>query len=91
MKSVKSGKESGQRPVFSRRVGSLEVAVFEFSGESGRLSHTVKLTYSFRRKDSETWEVSEYLPTSELLAAAKLLDIAHTEILERSEGRVRKP
>jgi len=85
-----NGKSAAKRPVFRRRFGGVEVAVFEFKSENGRLTHSAKLTYSFRRRDSEKWEVSEYLPTSELLTASKLLEIAHTEIMGRVEASGRK-
>jgi len=71
--------------VWKRWIGALEIAVFEWPGEDGRLSHTTKLTYSFRRKDSDAWETSEYLPTSELLGASKLFDLAHSAVHERLE------
>lgn len=73
------------KPVWKRRMGALEIALFEWHGEDGRLSHTSKLTYSFRRKDSDAWETSEYLPSSELLAASKLFDLAHSAVHERLE------
>lgn len=74
-------------PCYRRRDGSLEVAVFEWPGENGRLSHTAKLTYSFKRKESETWETTEYLPSSELLSASKLLGDAHSAIVDRLEQK----
>jgi hypothetical protein len=70
-------------------MGALEVACFEWVGDDGRLSHTTKLTYSFRRKDSEAWETSEYLPNTELLAAAKLFDLAHTAVHDRLDQAIR--
>lgn len=76
---------AANKPVWKQRMGNLEVAVFEWPGDDGRLSHTTKLTYSFRRKDSDAWETSDYLPSSELLIAAKLFDIAHSEVHHRLE------
>lgn len=71
------------RPFWKRRMGGLEIACFEWEGEDNRLSHTTKLTYSFRRRDSDNYENSDYLPSSELLTAAKLFDLAHTAIIDR--------
>ena len=75
--------ESRHKPVFRRRYGTLEVAVFEWPSEDGRISHTARLTYSFRRKENDEWESSDYLPTSELLAASKLFMDAHSAIHDR--------
>ena len=76
-------------PIFRRRYGAVEVAVFEWPGEIERVSHTTKLTYSFKRKNSDVFETSEYLPTSELLAASKLLSDAHSAIVDRLEQQKR--
>ena len=82
--------EGSQGPVITRRLGGLEIAVFEWEGEERRVSYSTKLTYSFRRKNSTSWEISEFLPTSELLGAAKLFDLAHSAILERLDARRRR-
>jgi hypothetical protein len=87
MSNVPETLEHKAAPIITRRIGSLEIAIFEWESEDKRVSHSTRLTYSFRRKNSNTWETSEFLPTSELLAAAKLFDLAHTAIMERLASR----
>lgn len=77
-------------PMFRRRYGAMEVAVFEWPGGNERVSHTTKLTYSFKRKDSEVWETTEHFPTSELLSASKLLSDAHSAIVDRLDEQKRE-
>lgn len=90
MSKTRKSSENEFQPIFTKRMGSLEIAVFEWEGNEGRVNHSTKLTYSFKRKESEVWENSDYLPTSELLLAAKLFDIAHSAIVERIQERREK-
>lgn len=71
-----------QRPVWSKRVFPVQVAVFEFPTEKG-LNFSVKLTRTFRRDDDSEWENSDYLGGSDLLRGAKLLETADAFIQKR--------
>lgn len=87
-RSESNGGDHGrkQRPVWTKKVFALSVAVFEFPTDNGPPNFRVKLTRMFRRDEESDWENSEYLGAGDLLRAAKLLGSADTFVQSRLEA-----
>ena len=66
-------------PVTEIRIGRIKAAIWENQGEGGTW-HTVQLSRLYRA--GEGWKSSFGLGRDDLLVAAKVLDQAHTRILE---------
>ncbi len=71
-----------KKPVHRLRDGTLEVAIWGQEGEKGPW---YSVTASRSYKQGETWKQSESFGQDDLLALAKLLDLAHSWILSKQE------
>jgi uncharacterized Zn finger protein (UPF0148 family) len=69
-------------PVFTRRLGGVEVTVHETEARGVPICHSVRLTYSHRRANMAKWEFSENIPASQISAAITLLEEAK-QLIER--------
>ena len=67
-------------PIYKTRDRSLSVNVWERSNDHG-VFHDV--TFERAYKDGEEWRKTSSIPADELQNLRKLLDLAHTAILER--------
>lgn len=67
-------------PAHRIRIGNLTATIWRNLGERGNW-YTVRLTRSF--KTDEGWRETDNLGYDELLAAGKVLDMAHTWIMHQ--------
>ena len=73
-----------QRPVHEVRLGRICAAVWQNSTDSG-VRYNVTLSRLFKRSPDSDWERTDSLGRDDLLVAAKVLDRAHTWILENAQ------
>lgn len=73
---------SKEKPVHKIRAGALEVAVWRREGEKGPF-YNVSMSRSY--KQGEEWKQSDSFGQDDLLLMAKLLDMAHTWILNQQQ------
>jgi hypothetical protein len=71
-----------EKPVHKLRDGAIEVAIWRNEGEKGPW-YSVTATRSY--KQGEEWKQSDSFGQDDLLALAKLLDLAHTWMLTQHE------
>ena len=76
--SDKSKTEKARKPVHKLKDGTIELAVWQNEGDNGPF-YTVTHKRSYKQKDE--WKDSDSYGQGDLLALAKLLDLAHTWIL----------
>ena len=69
-----------KKPVHTIRIGSLEAAIWENDGDNGTF-HAVTFSRKYRKDDRV--RNSDSFSGSDLLALAKLADMAHTWTLEQ--------
>ena len=70
------------RPVHEIRIGSVKAALWRNETAVGpRYNATLSRIY----KDGDEWKSSDSLGRDDLLTAAKVLDLAHSWMLEQSE------
>jgi hypothetical protein len=80
--SDKPASEKSRKPAHKLRDGAIEVAVWRNDGEKGAF---YSVTASRSYKQGEEWKQTESFGQDDLLALAKLLDLAHTWILAQNE------
>jgi hypothetical protein len=71
-------------PAHKLRISNLSAVIWRNSGTSGSW-YSVQLKRSYK-SDDEQWRDTDNLGTDDLLTAAKLLDLAHTWILQQLEA-----
>ena len=78
------------KPAHKIRSGALQVTIWRNTGEKGAW-YSVNPTRSYKAGD-ETWKESDSLGFDDLLAMAKLLDLAHTWIMhqQQADAKARK-
>jgi hypothetical protein len=70
--------EKARKPVHKLKDGAIEIAVWQNDGDKGTF-YTVTHRRSYKQGDA--WKESDSYGKDDLLALAKLLDLAHTWIL----------
>ncbi|MDH7501627.1 MAG: hypothetical protein QHJ82_02790 [Verrucomicrobiota bacterium] len=71
------------KPVHSVRIGTVKAAIWENrSGDATWYNVTVSRSY----KDGDQWKNAETFGRDDLLALAKVVDLAHTWICDRQVG-----
>lgn len=77
-------------PAHKVRIGSLQATIWRNSGEKGAW-YSVKLTRGYKA-DDDSWRDTDNLGADDLLAAAKLLDLAHTWVMhqQQADAKARK-
>lgn len=70
-------------PAHKIRIGALQATIWRNHGESGNW-YSVKLTRGYKADDG--WRETDSLGHDDLLAAAKLLDMAHTWAVHQLEA-----
>ncbi len=80
--SNKTTSDKAGKPVHKLRDGAIEVAIWRNEGEKGAW-YSVTATRTF--KQGEEWKQTESFGQDDLLALAKLLDLAHTWILTQQQ------
>ncbi len=75
------------QPAHKFRSGVLQVTIWRNSGEKGNW-YTVVPTRSYKQ-DDDVWKVTDSLGYDDLLIMAKLLDMAHTWIMQRQQADVK--
>lgn len=83
-----TGKAPGNPPVAKFQDGLTSVSVWENAGEK---STFYSVTHERRYQDEKGWKSSQSYPAYEIQTLRKLLDMAHTAILEaQAEQRAGK-
>jgi hypothetical protein len=67
-------------PAHKIRIGALQATIWRNQGEKGNW-YSVQLTRGYKTDDG--WRETDYLGYDDLLAAGKLLDMAHTWIMHQ--------
>jgi hypothetical protein len=80
--SSKTTSDKASKPAHKLRDGAIEVAIWRNEGEKG-VWYSVTATRSF--KQGEEWKQTDSFGQDDLLALAKLLDLAHTWILTQQQ------
>jgi hypothetical protein len=80
--SDKGTSDKAKKPAYKLRDGAIEVVIWRNEGEKGAW-YSVTATRSF--KQGEEWKQTESFGQDDLLALAKLLDLAHTWILTQQQ------
>ena len=73
-------KEPANPPVAKVRVGLITASIWERSAEKGKY-HTVSFERRYRNKQGN-WQTAHTFDPADLLALAKVADLAHTRVLE---------
>ena len=68
-----------KKPVHEIRIGSVKAAIWEKNVESGDIFYSVSVSRLYRKDDK--WNFADNFRPSDLLTLAKVLDQAHTWIL----------
>jgi hypothetical protein len=80
--SDKTTSDKARKPAHKLRDGAIEVAIWRNEGEKGPwYSVTANRSY----KQGEEWKQTDSFGQDDLLALAKLLDLAHTWILNQQQ------
>jgi hypothetical protein len=80
--SDKATSDKAKKPAHKLRDGAIEVAVWRNEGEKGPW-YSVTASRSYKQDDQ--WKQTESFGQDDLLALAKLLDLAHTWILGQQQ------
>lgn len=81
-------KAPGNPPVAKFQDGLISVSVWENEGEKGKF---YSVTHERRYQDDKGWKSTQSYPAYEIQALRKLLDMAHTAILEaQAEAKLQK-
>jgi len=72
------------KPVHHIRINSVEAAIWANETANGT-RHNVTLSRLYKEKESDNWRTTDSLGRDDLLAACKVLDMAHTWICENSQ------
>jgi hypothetical protein len=81
LKKKDAEKPETKPPVAKLRVGLITASIWERATEKGGTFHAV--TFERRYRDAEgNWKSSHSYDEQDLLALAKLSDLAHTKIIE---------
>lgn len=72
-----------KRPVEEHRDGRLKAAIWENSGDKGKIYNTT-LSYSYRDKEG-AWRDTNSIPGHELLKAARLAEMAYASVQRLKE------
>ncbi|MCC7291859.1 MAG: hypothetical protein IT449_07350 [Phycisphaerales bacterium] len=72
------------KPVHEVRLGRIKAVIWANEVEGG-VRHNVQLRRLY--KDGDNWEQSDTFGRDDLLLAAKVADLAHTWICERSQDK----
>lgn len=82
-------KPAGKPPVAKIRDGLISASIWEQASEKGSF---YSVTFERRYKDAEgNWKSSHSYDSRDLLQLAKLADLAHTRILEETQGQADSP
>ena len=78
------------KPAHKIRIGVLQATIWRNSGDNGAW-YSVVPSRSYKQGD-ETWKETDSLNADDLLAMAKLLDLAHTWIVgqQQADAKARK-
>jgi hypothetical protein len=78
------------KPAHKIRIGVLQATIWRNTGDNGTW-YSVVPSRSYKQGD-ETWKETDSLNADDLLAMAKLLDLAHTWIVQQqqADAKVRK-
>lgn len=71
------------RPVHEVRLGRIVAAIWLNHTDSGAPRHNVTVSRLYKRDGDSSWSRSDAFGRDDLLVAAKVLDQAHTWILEQ--------
>ncbi len=76
-----------QRPAHEVRLGRIKAAVWATDGQYGT-RHTVKVCKLYKAVggDGERWQTTDVFGREDLLALAKVVDMAHTWVCENTQG-----
>lgn len=79
------------RPASEIRIGSIKATIWandvaDEKYEKREKRYSVKLCRLYKEKDSDEWRTTDSLGKEDLLVAAKVLDQAHTWIVETPNG-----
>ncbi len=87
-KATATAKAPGNPPVAKFQDGLISVSVWENTSEKGTF---YSVTHERRYQDDKGWKSSQSYPAFEIQTLRKLLDMAHTAILEvQGEARLQK-
>ncbi len=87
-KAKAPAKASGNPPVAKYQDGLISVSVWENTSEKGTF---YSVTHERRYQDEKGWKSSQSYPAYEIQTLRKLLDMAHTAILEaHAEAKAKK-
>jgi len=76
-----------QRPVHEVRIGRVKAAIWQNDGQYGmRYAVKVSKVYKADENGEAKWQTTEVFGGEDLLALAKVLDLAHTWIHENTTG-----
>jgi hypothetical protein len=73
---------NNEKPAHKIRAGALEVAIWRRDGEKGAF-YNVSMSRSY--KQGEEWKQSDSYGADDLLLLAKLLDMAHTWVMNQQQ------
>ncbi len=79
-----------QRPEHEIRLGRIVASIWLNGGEDTVTRHNVTVSRLYKPKDGD-WKRSSSFGRDDLLAAAKVLDMAHTWIFERIAENAPEP
>ena len=71
---------SGNKPAAEVRLGRIKAAIWANQDKDGGRWHTVQLTRLYQ--DGEQWRSTHNFGRNDLLAVAKVADLAHTKVCE---------
>ncbi len=69
-----------KKPVHEIRIGSVKAAIWERNAENGDVFYSVSLSRLYRKDDK--WNFADNFRPNDLLPLAKVLDLAHTWIMQ---------
>ena len=72
------------KPAHKIRIGVLQVTIWRNAGDKGNW-YSVVPTRSYKQAD-DSWKETDSLNFDDLLAMAKLLDLAHTWIMHQQQA-----
>jgi hypothetical protein len=85
MSAEKQTKEKGKPPVGKFKDGLITVSLWEKAGKEGRVFHEVSIERRYQDASGD-WRTSGSVPGHKIQTLRKLLDMAHTEILNAGKA-----
>jgi hypothetical protein len=75
------------KPAHRIRLGGLKVTIWRNQSDKGNTWYSATPSRSY--KDGEAWKESDSFGFDDLLAMAKLLDLAHSWIIQQNQAEAR--